>query len=91
MAEIQVERRRTSSATGWAILIVVLVALLGAGWYFVLGPGATTRPDLGTTTPGGTTTTPYTNPSPVPAPTPATPPASAGGAEGAPAPPPAPR
>jgi hypothetical protein len=46
MAEIQVERRKKSSATGWAIILVVLVAVLGAGWYFTLGPGATTRADL---------------------------------------------
>jgi hypothetical protein len=46
MAEIQVERRKKSSATGWAIIVIVLVALLGAGWYFTMGPGATTQPDL---------------------------------------------
>jgi len=46
MAEIQVERTKKSSATGWAIILVVLVAVLGAGWYFTLGPGATARPDL---------------------------------------------
>ena len=52
MAEIQVERRKKSSATGWAIILFVLVALLGAGWYFTMGPGATTNPDLPAATPG---------------------------------------
>jgi len=46
MAEIQVERTKKSRTTGWVVLFVVLVALLGAGWYFTMGPGATTRPDL---------------------------------------------
>ena len=46
MAEIQVERRSSSSAKGWAIILLVLVALLGAGWFYTMGPGATTNPDL---------------------------------------------
>ena len=46
MAEIQVERTRKSSAAGWAIIVLVLVAVLGAGWYFMMGPGVTTRPDM---------------------------------------------
>jgi hypothetical protein len=46
MAEIQVERTKKSSATGWTIIVLVLVALLGAGWYFAMGPGAALVPDL---------------------------------------------
>lgn len=53
MAEIQVERRRTSSATGWTIIVLVLVALLGAGWYFTMGPGASTGADMEELRPGG--------------------------------------
>ena len=52
MAEIQVERRKKSSATGWAIILLILVALVGAGWYFTMGPGATTNPDLPAATQG---------------------------------------
>ena len=59
MAEIQVERTKKSSATAWAIVLVVLVAMLGAGWYFTMGPGATTRPDL-----PGTEQAPVTAPTP---------------------------
>lgn len=80
MAEIQVERTRTRSATGWAILVGVLVALLGAGWYFVMGPGATTQADLAPAQSVEPTAVPG------PSPTAATPPAGAGGAEGAPTP-----
>ena len=59
MAEIQVERRKTNSATGWVVILVVLVALLGAGWYFMMGPGASTGADIAPT-----------NGAPAPAPTP---------------------
>lgn len=56
MAEIQVERRRTSSATGWTIIVLVLVALLGAGWYFTMGPGASPQADMEELRPGGPAT-----------------------------------
>jgi hypothetical protein len=78
MVEIQVERTSSSATKAWAIIALVLVALLGAGWYFTMGPGATTRPDLPGAMPSG--------PSPEPPAAPTT------GAEGAvePAPPAAP-
>ena len=56
MAEIQVERTKKSGATGWVIIVLVLVALLGAGWYFMMGPGATTNPDVPAATPPAQTT-----------------------------------
>lgn len=42
MAEIQVERKRSRAGAGWAVGLLLLVALLGAGWYFTMGPGAGT-------------------------------------------------
>jgi hypothetical protein len=57
MAEIQVERTKKSSAKGWVILIV-LVALLGAGWYFMMGPGAAMTADMMGPPPAPAPTTP---------------------------------
>jgi hypothetical protein len=41
MAEIQVERKPRSHA-GWLLGLLLLIAVLGAGWYFTMGPGAGT-------------------------------------------------
>jgi hypothetical protein len=72
MAEIQVERTKKSSATAWAIILVVLVAVLGAGWYFTMGPGVT--PDLpGAEQAPGTAPTPGSGAEGAPAPTPPAP------------------
>jgi hypothetical protein len=38
MAEIQVERKPRSHA-GWLLGLLLLVVLLGAGWYIATGPG----------------------------------------------------
>jgi hypothetical protein len=43
MAEIQVERKPKSGA-GWLLGLLLLIAVLGAGWYFTMGPGAGTGP-----------------------------------------------
>jgi hypothetical protein len=43
MAEIQVERKPKSHA-GWLLGLLLLIAVLGAGWYFTMGPGAGTGP-----------------------------------------------
>jgi hypothetical protein len=43
MAEIQVERK-PQHRTGWLVGLLLLVAVLGAGWYFMMGPGVGTIP-----------------------------------------------
>ena len=48
MAEIQVERTKKSSATARVIIFLVIVALLGAGWFFMMGPGAGQGADMTT-------------------------------------------
>jgi hypothetical protein len=72
MAEIQVERRKRSGM-GRAIIALVVVVLLGAGWFFTMGPGATSG-DLGPATPGAETPAPAPNNGAGPA-TPGAPPA----------------
>lgn len=39
MAEIQIERRPRSNGAAWALGVLLVLILLGAGWYFGMGPG----------------------------------------------------
>ena len=83
MAEIQVERKPRSHA-GLLLGLLLLVAVLGAGWYFTMGPGVGTSPlDDGPDVQEPPASMPYTPPpSQAPAPAPTTPQPS--GAEPAP-------
>ena len=74
MAEIQVERKPRSHA-GWLLGLLLLVAVLGAGWYFTMGPGAGTvqmneEPDM--QPPASMPTRPAPPPQAAPAPGPGT-------------------
>ena len=67
MAEIQVERK-PQSRTGLVVAMLLLVAVLGAGWYFMMGPGAVPvgvddGPDIQQPAPGSS---PYSLPPPTP-------------------------
>ena len=59
MAEIQVERKPKSHA-GWLLGLLLLIAVLGAGWYFTMGPGA----GAGTVDEGADTEPPASMPGP---------------------------
>ena len=77
MAEIQVERKPRSHA-GWVLGLLLLVAVLGAGWYFTMGPGAGTLDrDQGAdmTPPASMPGTQAPPPAPAPSPMPGTTPA----------------
>ena len=38
MAEIQIERKK-KGVGGWVLGVLFLLVLLGAGWYYMMGPG----------------------------------------------------
>ena len=42
MAEIQVERTKKGAGAGWLVGLLLLAVLVGAGWYFTMGPGRET-------------------------------------------------
>lgn len=39
MAEIHLERKKGPGAGAWVLGILLVLVLLGAGWYFAMGPG----------------------------------------------------
>ena len=71
MAEIQVERKPRSHA-GLILGLLLLVAVLGAGWYFTMGPGAGTMdadgPDVVEEAPASSPSAPPPPPPSSPAP-----------------------
>ena len=68
MAEIQVERKPRSHAA-WLLGLLLLVVLLGAGWYIATGPGVGATLDRGADVEEPPASMPYTPPPP-PAPAP---------------------
>jgi hypothetical protein len=40
MAEIDIERKPKSGGWSWALGVLLLLVVAGAGWYFFMGPGS---------------------------------------------------
>lgn len=47
MAEIDIERKSRRGGWSWALLILVILAIAAAAWYFLAGPGMTVPEEAG--------------------------------------------